>query len=93
MKFHENLSNGSDIFGMYGRTDRHDRANIRDLRFSSLLRSELCYLLTEVSGRSLLNGFLKMGPICCPETPARNYQYSLRTSPEERRYYSLRGDY
>jgi len=27
---------------------------------------------------------LKMGPIGCPETPVRNYQYSLRNDPEER---------
>jgi hypothetical protein len=25
----------------------------------------------------------KMGPICCPETSARNYQYSMRNIPEE----------
>jgi hypothetical protein len=28
---------------------------------------------------------LKMGPIDCPETPARNYHYSLRNFPEGRR--------
>jgi len=27
---------------------------------------------------------LKMGPIGCPETSVRNYQYSLRNIPEER---------
>jgi hypothetical protein len=26
---------------------------------------------------------LKMGPIGCPETPVRNYHYSLRDIPEE----------
>jgi hypothetical protein len=24
-----------------------------------------------------------MGPICCPETSVRNYQYLLRNNPEE----------
>jgi hypothetical protein len=32
-----------------------------------------------------------MGPISCPETPVRNYHYSLRNSPEERTYHLLRG--
>jgi hypothetical protein len=27
---------------------------------------------------------LKMVPISCPETSARNYRYSLRNNPEER---------
>ena len=30
-----------------------------------------------------------MGPIGCPETPARNYHYSLSTSPEERSSHSF----
>jgi len=28
---------------------------------------------------------LKMGPIGCPETSVRNYHYTLRNIPEERR--------
>jgi hypothetical protein len=32
-----------------------------------------------------------MGPIVCPETSARNYNYSLRNSPEERSYRLLCG--
>jgi len=93
MKFHKDLYSGSDLFLMYGRTDTHDRANSRELRFSGLLRSELWYFLTDVPGRSHFKGFLEMGPIGCLETPARNYPYSLRTSPEERSSCSLRGDY
>jgi hypothetical protein len=30
-----------------------------------------------------------MGPIDCPETSVRNYDYSLRNDPEERRYQLL----
>ena len=29
---------------------------------------------------------VKMEPIACPKTSARNYHYKLRNSPEERRY-------
>jgi hypothetical protein len=38
MKYHENLFNGSELFRMYGRTDRHDVANSRELPSSELLR-------------------------------------------------------
>jgi len=34
---------------------------------------------------------LKMGPISCPETSARNYHYTLRNNPEKRSYHLLRG--
>jgi hypothetical protein len=34
---------------------------------------------------------LKMGLTGCPETPVRNYHYSLRNNPEERSSYLLRG--
>jgi len=34
---------------------------------------------------------LKMGPIGCPETSVRNYQYSLRNNLEERSSHLLRG--
>jgi len=33
---------------------------------------------------------MKMEPIGCVETPARNYHYSLRNNPEERSYHRLR---
>jgi len=32
-----------------------------------------------------------MGPIGCPEMSLRNYNYSLRNNPEERRSQLLRG--
>jgi hypothetical protein len=31
-----------------------------------------------------------MGPIDCPETSVRNYHYTLRKIPEERRYHLRR---
>jgi len=31
-------------------------------------------------------GSFKMGPICCPETSLGNYRYTLRNSPEERKF-------
>jgi len=34
---------------------------------------------------------LKMGRIVCPETSVSNYQYTLRSDPEERRSHLLRG--
>jgi len=34
---------------------------------------------------------LKMGPIGCPETSARNCHRTLRNNPEERRSHLLRG--
>jgi len=30
-----------------------------------------------------------MGPIGCPETSAKNYHYTLRNFPEERRFHLL----
>jgi len=33
----------------------------------------------------------KMGPIGCPETSVKNYQYTLRNIAEEREYDILRG--
>jgi len=32
-----------------------------------------------------------VGPVGCPETSVRNYHYSLRNDPEERRSQSRRG--
>ena len=32
---------------------------------------------------SHVQGALNMGPICCPETSVRNYNYTPRNSPEE----------
>jgi len=32
-----------------------------------------------------------MGPVGCPETSVRNYDYSLRNNPEERISHVLRG--
>ena len=34
---------------------------------------------------------LKMGPVGCPERPARNYHYALSNIPEERRSHLRRG--
>jgi hypothetical protein len=33
-----------------------------------------------------------MGPIVCPETPVRNYHYTLRIDAEERSSFLLRGE-
>jgi hypothetical protein len=40
---------------------------------------------------SMIKNPLKMGPIGCPETSIRNYQYPPRNSPEERHSHLLRG--
>jgi hypothetical protein len=37
------------------------------------------------------SGALKMGPIGCPETLAKNYHYLLRNNPKERSSHLLRG--
>jgi hypothetical protein len=42
--------------------------------------------------RSHLQRSVKMGPIGCPETSVRNYNYSLRNNPEERSSHLLRGE-
>ena len=34
---------------------------------------------------------MKMGPVGCPETSIRNYDYSLRNDPEERRSHLIPG--
>jgi len=36
-----------------------------------------------LNSRILESWPLKMGPISCPETSGRNYDYTLRNSPEE----------
>jgi hypothetical protein len=41
-------------------------------------------ILTRATGFLLDSSILKIGPICCPEKPVRNYHYSLRDNPEER---------
>jgi hypothetical protein len=41
-------------------------------------------LLRSVPWQFLDSCLLKMGPIDCPETSVRNYNYSLSNNPEER---------
>jgi hypothetical protein len=50
-------------------------ADLRDTQKSWLFTRFLSFLFDSWP--------LKMGPICCPETSVRNYQYSLRNNPKE----------
>jgi hypothetical protein len=46
---------------------------------------------SKVKRSSWISWPLKMGPICCPETSAIDYDSTLRNIPEERRFYQRRG--
>ena len=77
--------------------------NVRDLIFRSEVHKN-CGLLryytvcsgdfTDASGQHIGPVFkgrdfaLKIRSICCPETSARNHQYTVRTAPEERSSHS-----
>jgi len=49
------------------------------------------FLPTFLDNLSVPSWPLKMGPIGCPETSVRNYQYTLHNVPEERSSHLLRG--
>jgi hypothetical protein len=51
----------------------------------------LTHLQGSVNPRRERSWPLKMEPISCPETSVRNYHYTLRYNPEERRSQLLRG--
>ena len=81
------------------------KAEVSPERFKSLtgLRTALFWVITQrvvvvpyrnfgTTYRSHFQGHpLKMGPIVCPETSARKYQYSLRNNPEEYSSHPPRG--
>jgi len=63
------------------------------MRSSGILHIELWQFLADVSGQPIgpifkdqefISWLLKLGPICCPETSVRNYNYTLRNVSEER---------
>jgi hypothetical protein len=73
------------------------KINDRELRFWGYCAANSSYFLpTFLDNLSVppsggLNSRpLKMGPISCPKTSLRDYQYSLRNNPEERSSHLLR---
>jgi hypothetical protein len=88
--------------GKVERNFRHKVSYSRGLRPSGMLRSVDWYLPTFRDNLSVQSSrdqqfqaattlSLKTGPIGCPETSVRNYQYILCNSPEERRSHLQRG--
>jgi hypothetical protein len=73
----------------------YNRGEKRDLRCSETLRSVLIpYRYFRTNNRSHLHDGtdFQMGPICYTGSSVRYYYYSLRNTPEVRRYHLLRNE-
>jgi len=72
--------------------------SVRDLRSSGKLRSIFFIVVSVQTFVSFFKGLgsfwiiypWKVRPTCCPEILVRNYHYTLRNNPEERRSHLLR---
>jgi len=67
--------------------------NLRSALFCDCTQRNIVvyYRRSGLDYRFLLQGFLKLRPIGCPESQVRNFYSSLRKIPKERRFLWLRG--